>query len=100
MNFGNLLHVADANKRDPKREEALLAKRNPYNLFFYAKNIIKDRWDEAEETLKKDPHYAYKYAKEIIGDRWPEAEPYIQREGLIWNQYTNHFADKFKNGTH
>ena len=46
----------------------------------YAKNILKRRFIEAESTLCKDGYYAYNYAVDIIKDRWVEAEDVIKEE--------------------
>ncbi len=45
--------------------------------YYYAKEVIKGRWLEAEEIIGKNPSAAYLYAKEIIKGRWPEAEETI-----------------------
>jgi hypothetical protein len=45
--------------------------------YYYARSIIKDRWPEVEPVIMKDPYLAYYYAKDVIGGRWPEAEPEI-----------------------
>jgi len=48
--------------------------RAAYWLYWYARDVIKDRWPEAEEYIKKDPKHAYWYARDIIKNRWHEAE--------------------------
>jgi hypothetical protein len=45
--------------------------------YVYASEVIEDRWPAIEKYILKDPHNAYKYASEVIEDRWPEAEPII-----------------------
>jgi len=63
--------------RWPEAEEYIM--KNPYYAYYYAKNIIKDRWLEAEEYIMKDPKWAYWYALYVIKDRWLEAEEYIMK---------------------
>ena len=85
--------------------KALKHNNAPYWLYWYACNVIKDRWPEAEpviakncvvacgyayhvirgrwpeveETITKDPEAIYLYARDIIKGRWPEAEALIAK---------------------
>jgi len=61
-------------------EAVLKHKKAAYWLYWYARDVIKDRWPEAEEYIKKDSVWAYCYAREIIKDRWLEAEKYIMKD--------------------
>ena len=61
-------------------DEFLNHSKAPYWLYWYAKNIIKDRWPEAEEYIKINPRWAYWYASNIIKGRWLEAEEYIKKD--------------------
>jgi hypothetical protein len=52
--------------------------KSPKAAYFYALNILKRRWPEAEPYIMKDPEAAVPYANILITQRkWPEAEPYI-----------------------
>ena len=51
----------------------------PRTLYYYARDVIKGRWPEAEPHIKVDPRWAYWYASDVIKGRWPEAEPYIMK---------------------
>ena len=78
---GYLYGYAYKNGRlEPKWEKLLLSLEDPFWLYMYARDIIKDRWLEAEEYIKKDPEYAHFYAKNVIKGRWPEAEEYIKKD--------------------
>ena len=46
-------------------------------LYFYARDVIKDRWLVTEHIIAKDARFAYFYAIYVMRDRWPEAEPII-----------------------
>jgi len=61
-------------------------KKNPRWAYWYAKYIIKGRWLEAEEYIKKNPRWAYWYAEDIVKGRWKEAEEYIKKNEL-WEIY-------------
>ena len=87
------------------------------NLYYYARNIIKGRWSEAEKYIMKNPgwacwyalditkarwpeaepiiiknsKYAYIYAYDVIKGRWSEAEPYIKQDKRWWNLYCERF---------
>lgn len=64
-----------------------IIKQSPANAYYYALNVIKGRWPEAEPWIMKAPYYAYKYAQLFIKGRWPEAEPYIIKNISIANMY-------------
>ena len=47
---------------------------------WYAKNVLKAPWPEAEDIIKQDPKWAYNYAKDVLKTRWPEAEDTIKKD--------------------
>ncbi len=51
----------------------------PSSAYWYAIDVIKGRWPEAEPTIMKDPEFAVNYADNVINGRWPEAEPWIMK---------------------
>ena len=51
--------------------------KDPQSACNYAYDVIKDRWPQAEPIIMQHPQRAYEYARYVIGDRWPQAEPYI-----------------------
>jgi len=55
-------------------ESLLEHKQAPFLACWYAFNIIKGRWPEAEATIMTSPEWAYRYAYKVIKGRWPEAE--------------------------
>ena len=61
--------------------------------YFYALNIIKSRWSEAEPTIIQDTYWAYLYARDVIHMRWFEAEEIIAKSD--WKTvYTKCFFDE------
>jgi len=60
---------------------------------YYARDIIKGRWPEAEPYIMKDSKVAYMYAKYVIQRSWPEAEPYIQQDINYWINYQDYIND-------
>ena len=70
---------------DPIYEEII--KVNPEYACWYAENIIKDRWKEAEPYIIKNPEWIYEYCLNVIKGRWPEAEPYIMKDLDIMAKY-------------
>lgn len=66
--------------------EPVIMKDMFYNSY-YAADIIKGRWIEAEPYIIKDPFYAYRYARNIIKGQWIEAEPYIMESAGWWHAY-------------
>ena len=51
--------------------------RAPYWAYWYAADVIKGRWPEAEAIIINNSKYAYWYARDVIKGRWPEAETVI-----------------------
>ena len=64
--------------------------KDPESAYWYAKNVIKDRWPEAEPVIAKDPKLGYWYARFVIEDRWPEAEPAIATDHNLASMYAKH----------
>jgi len=57
----------------------------PYWAVWYARDVIKGRWLEAEDIIKTDPFRAYLYARDIIEGRWLEIEDTIaESEWAYW----------------
>ena len=46
--------------------------KDPYYAYYYAQNIIKDRWIEAENIISTDSECAYYYATNVIKGKLPE----------------------------
>jgi len=78
--------------RFPEAEPYIM--KDPIWAYHYAYYIIKDRWSEAEPYIMKSPYCAYMYAYDVIKDRWPEAEPYIIKNPEWWNRYKELFGIK------
>ena len=73
--------------RDINKEKQLLLEKNSHDLYFYAKDIIKGRWPEAEPLIMTDLTWAFYYARNIINGRWPEAEPVIMKDPNMTYHY-------------
>jgi len=58
-------------------KKALLAYAEPFPL------LSDVRSKELEDIILTDPEYCCYYAKNIIGDRWEEAEDIIMKGGLL-----------------
>jgi len=86
------IYIKCLKTRDKNLEN--LIKINPEYAYYYAKNIIKGRFEEVEPYIMKDSKYAYEYAKNIIKGRFKEAEPYIKKDP----EYAYYYAtDVIKN---
>ena len=59
--------------------KALKHKNAPYWLYWYARNVIKGRWPEAEPVIAKNCVVTCGYVYHVIKGRWPEAEPVIAK---------------------
>src|SRR3990167_9506898 len=58
-------------------EGFLALKQAPHWAYWYAHEVIKGRWPEAEEVIAAEAEVAYFYARYAIKGRWAEAEAAI-----------------------
>jgi hypothetical protein len=70
--------------RDPQVEQTILNSENPKWAYWYAHDVIKGRWSEAEPVIMKGPKWAYFYTHDIIKGRWSEAEPFIMKDSKYY----------------
>ena len=70
-----------AKKRLPELESIIM--QDAGWTYYYACDIIKDRWTEAEPVIMQSAEYAYTYACNVIKGRWQEAEPIIMQDA-VW----------------
>ena len=71
--IGEFKDVKDLLEKASGRKKAFWA-------FWYARDVIKGRWPEAEDVIAENAEYAYGYAKDVLKGRWPEAEDVIARD--------------------
>ena len=86
--------TSKSNLRRPEDEPVIM--KNPGEAYYYAKDVIKGRWPEAEPyiiqgvTSPSDSigiSIIVNYARDVIGGRWPEAEPVIMKNPEYAYQY-------------
>jgi len=65
-------------ERIPKLEGIIL--KDAAYSFYYAKYIIKGRWELGEAVISKDTFYSYYYALHVIKGRWELGEPAISQD--------------------
>ncbi len=70
------------NRMSPEAE-LKLALEFPENAYFYAKNVLKGRFEQGEEVISKDDYYSYYYAKDALKplgiDRFEKGEEAISK---------------------
>jgi hypothetical protein len=54
--------------------------KHPEYAYCYAREVIKGRWIEAENTISTSSWCSYCYARDVIKDRWIEAENIISTD--------------------
>ena len=59
----------EVGKRSSLYEDIILG--NPFFAYLYSKNIIKDRWIEAEDIIMKDLDSSSRYAQYVIKGKLP-----------------------------
>jgi hypothetical protein len=51
----------------------------------------KDLTAKQISLIAKVPEFAYYYAKDVVKGRWLEAEPYIMKDSYWWDRYETYF---------
>ena len=75
--YATLIYARDAIKgRWIEGEETILNNQILF-IYQYARDVIRGRWKEGEEIIKKHPEFSYLYARDIIGGEWIEGEEKI-----------------------
>ena len=69
-------------------EEFWNHRKAPLIAYWYAKNVLRSRWLEAEPIIAKKPDCSYAYALNVVRKRWPEGEPAIIQHPM-WAYYYN-----------
>lgn len=83
-------------KRIPELESVIM--KDAMYAYWYAMDVMMDRWPEAESIIIKDARWAYYYAKGVINNRWLEAEPIIMKDRKWSFYYADFFNLKIVNG--
>jgi len=65
-------------ERIPKLEGIIL--KDAAYSFYYAKNVIKGKFELSEPAISKNTQYSYWYAKYAIKGRWELGEPAISQD--------------------
>jgi hypothetical protein len=76
--------------REPTKKELT----DPQSAYYYAKHIIKGRWEQGEAIIATDPDWAYWYAYYVIKGRWEQGEPIIATDPH-WAKFYVVFIEKF-----
>ena len=58
--------------------------------YWYARNVLRGRWPEAEPVIAQSPTWAYWYAHNIIRGKFPEGEP-----AIATNPYWSYWYGKY-----
>jgi len=79
-------------ERIPKLEGIIL--KDAFSSFYYARHIIKGRWELAEPIISKDAHLSYLYARYAIKGRLPD----FMHNALLLsnNEYTKKYVEFIK----
>jgi len=79
-------------KRIPKLEPTI--SKDAFSSFYYAKNVIKGKWELAEPTISKDAQYSYYYAKYVIEGKLPD---FMHNQMILNNnEYTKYYIEFIK----
>lgn len=74
MNEAEIAFESCKGKRNNNLEKKII--KDDFVAYLYARDIVKGRWQDAEEAISKGAS-AIQYARDVVGGRWAEAEKYI-----------------------
>jgi len=61
--------------------------KDAFYSYYYAKHVIKGRWELGELAISKDSGYSFSYAKYVIKGRWELGEPSISKDAGYYSFY-------------
>lgn len=62
-------------KEGPNPKDELTILQSPEHAYLYARNVLKQRWPEAEPTIKRDPNFWDRYQRELVY-QLPDGSPF------------------------
>ena len=91
----NPIWAFDYTSRHGKDEELepIIAK-NAECSYWYAIEVLDDRFELGEPTIAKDPYYSYAYAKNILEAPFKLGEPVIAKNEFYSKTYTRDILKK------
>ena len=73
-----------------------LALTDPQLAFWYANDIVKGPWKEAEDIISTCAFESWRYAKFVIKGRFTIGESTIKKNPIMKTTYENHFNIELK----
>lgn len=88
------LNAIVVGRRIKEHEDIVL--KHDFTAYLYVRDIIKERWPEAEETIRAgmDETIIYLYSRDVIQGRWINVESIIvNSQNQVIIEYYNQLAD-------
>jgi len=82
--------MKDKNKLNEEKE----ALKSPHYSYYYARNVLKSRFEKGEDIISKSPHYSYCYARNVLKGRFEKGENAISKDDFYSELYKKHIYDK------
>ena len=70
MNLAEAYKKAKKSGTNPEIEHIL--SQDAHYSFFYAKEVIKGRWELGENAISQDIYFSFLYAKDVLKNKLPE----------------------------
>jgi hypothetical protein len=80
MTVGEILQKVNDGRNKDFENKLLNSTHNQKKAVWYAANILKGRWIEAENIIKRSARWSVTYARDVIGGRWEDAEKTIMKD--------------------
>ena len=84
--------MKDKNKLNEEKE----ALKSPHYSYYYARNVLKSRFEKGEDIISKSPHYSYLYALKVLKGRFEKGEDAISENSQYSKLYKKNIYDAEK----
>lgn len=80
MTVAEILKMVSDGRNKDFETKLLNSTHSQKKAVWYAANVLKSRWIEAEEIIKRSAKWSVAYARDVIKGRWEEAEKTIAKD--------------------
>ena len=53
----------------------------------FAQHYLQNRWPQMESLILQNPYDSYLYSRDVLNERWLEAEETIKQDDFAWARY-------------
>lgn len=87
MTVAQILQKVNDGRSKEFEDKLLNSTHSQRKAVWYASNVLKSRWIEAEDLIKRSAKWSVVYAKDVIKGRWEDAEKTILKDPKYLAEY-------------